>query len=1198
MITDPDIRDQAYQYFLEEAPDLLQIIEEEIFAINEGEVELKDRPLRVNELMRAAHTLKGGAANVGLETIKTVAHSMEDVFKALYNPELELDVETKRLIYESYECLREPLTAEFSKVSIDRDAILDRAATVFAQLQEIFGDYLTDQDAFPTSEELGLDVVESFFNAVIPERLQELHTAVAGAENEQIEEILRSQSEIFIGLAESLGLPGFGEIAQTILAALDRNNHNVLEVAKAAISNIEQAQKQVLEGDRERGGEPSTNLLQLASGLPESEVMEDFVSQINLTDQEDQITEFTTIEDQTTGFATLVDNPPEQDVAELTASLENEFSSDETETEAMEFLMEIEQETQALNQEKSSLSATAKSENDEDDDIFSLSPEDLQLLENDAPAPVENDDTFSLSSEDLQLLANNAPAPVENDESETIGSSFSLIEQDLDNSMASVILPQPPESSTKDNSSPELLGEIWGDEVEASQILNKSNNANKSDSVTRDINATSSQDSNVEQTEILKATSTAPLVKKEPERVSSTAKSKINSTEKSQKKHKKSINQTVRVNLESLEKLNDLVGEILINQNQNILKDEKIYNLVQELLNKINYNEQLVNNLINIVDEVYISPEQQKIRDSFPDRLQELITTGNITPLVSNSEILPEKSGLNTNGEADIEQLLGLVLNSNSELSQIAEQIKNYNKQAQRNTKKQQRMLLNMRDELIDTRMSPIGRVFNRFPRMLQQLSSTYNKKVDFKIFGGHILVDKTVEEKLYDPLLHLIRNGFDHGLETPEVRVQNGKSETGSLELRAYYQGGKTIIEIKDDGKGIDYEKIKNSAISKNIINEQEASRLSESRLLALIFEPGFSTAEKVSSLSGRGVGLDVVRSQIEAMDGSISIESIPNKGTTFSLQIPLTLTIAKLMLTQADGLTYALLTDAIEKIVIPTANQIRVFEGNKILHWETNSETQTIPVRKLADLIEYPRTILGRTRNLNEPDGVTNNPILLLRRQEGLVGLEVEKVLGEQELVIRPLGSAIAPPKYVYGCSFLKDSNLTLVIDGNVLLKHSKNGPSAITQNAYLADSRPKQLPGNTEGQLLLDSSNLAQTLLVVDDSSSLRKSIAMSLEKVSNQVIQAENGLHALEKLQQSGEVNLVVCDLEMPMMNGFQFLTALRQNKNLRDTPVIILTSRDSDKHRKLALQLGAAAYLIKPCDEQELFDTIDKIISKK
>ncbi len=1163
MITDPDIRDQAYQYFLEEAPDLLRIIEEEIFAINEGEVELKDRALRVNELMRAAHTLKGGAANVGLETIKTVAHSMEDVFKALYNPELELDAETKRLIYESYECLREPLTAEFSKVPIDRDAILDRAATVFAQLQEIFGDYLTDQDAFPTSEELGLDVVESFFDAVIPERLQELHTAVAGADEEQIEELLRSQAEIFIGLAESLGLPGFGEIAETIIAALDNKSNQAIEVAKVAINNIEQAQKQVLEGDRERGGEPSSALLQLANGVSSSELMEDFSNQIELESQEDPSND----------FGMIIEPSQEQDISELTTSLENQFPPEATEIEAMELLMEIEQESLDANPEANPPSLTNQEEEDDADDIFALSPEDLKLLEDSA-----------------------ASDPIKEDEPELLEPSFSLIQEDIENSMASVILPQPPEGLNQDNSSPELIGEIWGDEVDSSNISNENDNAVKPEIASTSSPQNSEQLVALSSVENSITTTSKPVI--ENTKVTTASQSKFNTAEKPQKKHKKSISQTVRVNLESLEKLNDLVGEILINQNQNILKDEKIYDLVQNLLTKISYNEQIVNNLINIVDEIYITPEQQKLRQSLPNKLQALVTVNQDKYVGDHSTITQVKTAIDTENDNSIEQLLALALNSNTELSEIAEQIKNYNKQAQRSTKKQQRMLLNMRDELIDTRMSPIGRVFNRFPRMLQQLSTTYNKKVDFKITGGHILVDKTVEEKLYDPLLHLIRNGFDHGLETPEVRLQNDKPEIGNLELRAYYQGGKTIIEIRDDGKGLNFEKIKNSAISKKLITAADAERLPQSKLLELIFEPGFSTADKVSSLSGRGVGLDVVRSQIEAMDGSITIDSVPNKGTVFSLQIPLTLTIAKLMLTKADGLTYALLTDAIEKIVVPISNQIRVFEGHKVLHWEANSEVQTIPVRKLADLIEYPRTILGRTRNINESDSYNNNPILLLRRQGGLVGLEVEKVLGEQELVIRPLGSAIAPPKYIYGCSFLKDSSLTLVIDGNVLLQHSQNGPSAITQNAYLADSSPKQLTGNTDNQLLLDSSNLAKTLLVVDDSSSLRKSIAMSLEKVSDTVIQAENGLNALEKLQKSGEVNLVVCDLEMPMMNGFQFLKALRQNENLKNTPVIILTSRDSDKHRKLALQLGAAAYLIKPCDEQELFDTISRIITQK
>lgn len=1098
MITDPDIRDQAYQFFLEEAPELLQTIEEEIFAINEGEVAIQDRALRVNSLMRAAHTLKGGAANVGLETIKTVAHSMEDVFKALYNPELEIDNETKRLIYESFECLREPLTAEFSQVPIDRDAILDRAAAVFAQLHEIFGDYLTDQDAFPTSEELGLDVVESFFEAVIPERLQELAVAIAGRDNSNIAETLRTQAEIFLGLAESLGLPGFGEIAQTIITALDRNSDRALAVARAAMANLEQAKKQVLEGDRERGGEPSTELLQLADPnfVPDSKEILESASEI-IDELEEQVTSVTS--------ATLIE--------------------DRRNTEA--------------------------------DFIEVKSTEVAEIQEDDA------EDLFSLSESDLELI--------ESDNTVTSATSEAAFEmEEVDNTMASIVADSPleiqePTATSEDKS--ELLSEIWG---ETSTDDNKGDGAVQSQTqiVTSDRSVDLTSTQNTEATSL-------PIQTK--------AKS-----QKPPKERKSQANRTVRVNLESLERLNDLVGELLINQNQNILKDERIYNFVRELLDKINQSEQVIGQLIDSVKDVYISPEQQKLRQEIPQKLLEI---ANIVPATTGNLSTIQLS----NPENDVNELLQTIFTNNSEITAIAEKIKGYNKQAQRNSQKQQRMLLNMRDELIETRMSPIGRVFNRFPRMFQQLSSTYNKPVELKIVGGHILIDKTIEEKLYDPLLHLLRNSFDHGVELPDVRQQQGKPETGTIELRAYYQGSKTIIEIRDDGKGINLEKVKSRAIEKKLITDRQADSMGTSRLLELLFEPGFSTADKVSSLSGRGVGLDVVRSQVEAMEGNVSIESVPNQGTIFALQIPLSLTIAKLMLTQAGGITYALLIDAIERIVVPISNQIKVFEGQKVLHWQTENSTEIIPVRQLSKLIEYPRTIPDKIADTPEN---LYNPILLLRRQNGLIGLEVDRVLGEQELVIRPLGSAIAPPKYVYGCSVLKDSSLTLVIDGAVLLKlnqYTPYSPPAIKPTSLLSGSNIPALPASTNSTSAIDSSALAQTLLVVDDSSSLRQTIAMSLEKVSNEVHQAENGLKALEELQKLDNVNLVVCDLEMPMMNGFQFLKALRQNKEKKDIPVIILTSRDSDKHRKLALQLGAAAYLIKPCDEQELFETIQRIL---
>lgn len=635
-----------------------------------------------------------------------------------------------------------------------------------------------------------------------------------------------------------------------------------------------------------------------------------------------------------------------------------------------------------------------------------------------------------------------------------------------------------------------------------------------------------------------------------------------------------------------------MVGELLINQNKNILKDEQIGQFVQQLLDKISYSEQVVNELIEVVDEVVLSPQQLQLIQDLPAKLNSITKTQR----QDYKSVLSDRA---LSQEARLNQLLELTADSNSELVNIAEKIKNHSKQTQRDTQKQQRMLLNMRDELIDTRMSPIGRLFNRFPRMLKQLSVTHDKNAELNIIGSHILIDKTIEEKLYDPLLHLVRNSFDHGLENPEERTQTSKPETGTVFLRAYYQGSQTVIEVGDDGKGINIERIKQAGIEKGLISAEQAATTPPSQLLELLFEPGFSTADKLSDLSGRGVGMDVVRSQVEEMNGTISIESTPGTGTTFSLQIPLTLTIAKLMLAKSAGMTYALLIDAIERIILPTSKEVQIFEGQKILHWGTSDDVEMIPVRQLSSMIEYPRTI----SQLRESESTLNNPILLLRRQNGFVGLEVDQVLGEQELVIRPLGSAIIPPRYVYGCSVLKDSSFTLVIDGAMLLKDSQYRSNTMSQKAFLGGTSFQALPSATTQQLpparsATSTAIMPQTILVIDDSNSLRRTIALSLEKVCPQVLQADNGINALTELKKSGKVEFAVCDLEMPLMNGFQFLKAVKNSPEYKDLPIVILTSRDSDKHRQLAMELGASAYLVKPCPEQELIGTITQIMQSK
>ncbi len=1074
MITDPSIRDQAYQYFLEEAPELLETIEQELFAINDGNIELSDRPLRVNKLMRATHTLKGGAANVGLETIKTVAHSMEDVFKALYNPELEIDHQTKKLLYASYECLRIPLMAEFSKAPIDREEILNRAAGIFAKLTEIFGDYLSDQDAFPTSEELGLDVVQSFFESVVPERIQELSVALAEGNPEIMTEVLQSQAEIFLGLSQSLNLSGLGDIAQTILTALEANPEQVKGITEAAIANFQQAQQQVMEGDRDRGGEPSIELQKFAGTI---DTNEDFPTQFETVDSS--------------------------------------------------FVVE----------DANSLFAEAIKEDEDAKDIF-------------GSESLSEDFTEVTSSVEL----------------ESSDDANSLFEEDED--------------------SGELMSQIWGDDT-AINSLQEQPLSGKSEKIAK-------VEAFLVPTPVKSSKQKATL----PQEISTrdVRKSRFGSYIKSKSSDQQTdkgsnTSKTVRVNLESLEKLNDLVGELLINQNRNILKDEQIGQFVQQLLDKISYSEQIVNELIEVVDDVCLSPQQQRLLQELPARLNNITKARN----KNYKSILPASTLQNP--EDRLNQLLELTTVSNSELVNIAERIKNHNKQTRRDTQKQQRMLLNMRDELIETRMSPLGRLFNRFPRLLKQLSVTHDKNAELNITGSHILIDKTIEEKLYDPLLHLVRNSFDHGLEKPGERAQTGKPETGTVFLRAYYQGSQTVIEVGDDGRGINIEKIKQAGIEKGLISAQQAAVTPPSQLLELLFEPGFSTADKLSDLSGRGVGMDVVRSQIDELNGTISIESTPGKGTTFSLQIPLTLTIAKLMLTKASGMTYALLIDAIERIILPTSKEVQIFEGQKILHWPTKDDVEMVPVRQLSSMIEYPRTI----SQLKDSESSLNNPILLLRRQSGFIGLEVDSVLGEQELVIRPLGSAIIPPRYVYGCSVLKDSSLTLVIDGAALLKDSQYRSNTMSQRAFLGGTSFQALPSSSSAntqQLPPASDSMPQTVLVVDDSNSLRRTIVMSLEKVCKQVLQADNGIDALTELKKSGKVEFVVCDLEMPLMTGFQFLKAAKNNPEYQDLPVIILTSRDSDKHRQLAVELGASAYLVKPCPEQELISTITQIMQSK
>lgn len=332
-----------------------------------------------------------------------------------------------------------------------------------------------------------------------------------------------------------------------------------------------------------------------------------------------------------------------------------------------------------------------------------------------------------------------------------------------------------------------------------------------------------------------------------------------------------------------------------------------------------------------------------------------------------------------------------------------------------------ERITTNLHDAVMKVRMVPVERVFNRFPRMVRDLSKELNKEINLEMSGEDTEVDRTVIDEIGDPLIHIIRNSIDHGIETPEERVKYGKSKEGTVELKAYADGNNVVIEVVDDGRGINVNEIKKKAIEKEIINRQEIELLSEEEVFTLLFTPGFSTSEEVSDVSGRGVGLDVVKSKIEAINGSIEMDSEVNKGTRFIIRIPLTLAIIQALLVKLGDETYAIPLSSITEITSITKNDVRNIQGQEIFLYRG----KTIPIVKLNELMEIESTNI-----------LDEHVIVVVRKGEKQAGLLVDELIGQQEIVIKPLGKYLSNIKYLSGATILGNGSISLILDVNSII------------------------------------------------------------------------------------------------------------------------------------------------------------------
>jgi two-component system, chemotaxis family, sensor histidine kinase and response regulator PixL len=489
-----------------------------------------------------------------------------------------------------------------------------------------------------------------------------------------------------------------------------------------------------------------------------------------------------------------------------------------------------------------------------------------------------------------------------------------------------------------------------------------------------------------------------------------------------------------------------------------------------------------------------------------------------------------------------------------------------------------------MQNSITQLQMRPISDLVGRFSRALRDMELKYGKRVELKIRGGSTLIDRTVLESLSDVLLHLFRNAFDHGIEDPQTRQSVGKPQTGVIEIVAAYRGNQTAIAIRDDGRGIAIDKVRSKALLMGLTAD-EVERASEKELLELIFEPGFSTAEQITDLSGRGVGMDVVRTNLREIRGDIQVDTKLGVGTTFTITVPFTLSIVRVLLVESGGLMLAFPTSAVEEMLRLHPEMILSAAGKEVLNWEGFM----VPLIRLNEWLQFahaqPLVDAETLPAVNAPS------VLMVAQGEDLVGIQIDRYWGEQEVTIRQVEGTIPMPEGFSGCTILGDGRVVPLVDAIALL-------------SWIDGNRSGQLIGSLQQKLdteLVGETNSTpvktkqkNTILVVDDSITVRRFLALTLEKAGYRVEQAKDGREALDKLQAGLAVQAAISDVEMPRLDGYGFLAQVKSDPNCQHIPIVMLTSRSGDKHRQLAMNLGASAYFSKPFKEQELLKMLTEL----
>ena len=475
-----------------------------------------------------------------------------------------------------------------------------------------------------------------------------------------------------------------------------------------------------------------------------------------------------------------------------------------------------------------------------------------------------------------------------------------------------------------------------------------------------------------------------------------------------------------------------------------------------------------------------------------------------------------------------------------------------------------------LKNRITQTQMRPFEEIVGRFPRVVRDWAVQYGKRVKLQLEGSTTLIEQFALDQLSDPLMHLLRNAFDHGIESPEVRQQQQKSAVGTITLRAVNRGNRVVITLSDDGGGIDLDRVRDRIRQYNLPDDQ-INNMDRQELLSFIFEPGFSTSGTVTELSGRGFGMDVVRTNLKELQGDIQISTEPGQGTTFTISIPLSLSILRVMLLERHGTVFALPVDTVQEVIRTPLQEIT----DATMSWKDSP----IPLVRVEEHWAMQTNV--RPLEMSGQPLINCPMVVVVGEDEQSYGLSVDRFWQEQEVAIRPVVSPMPLPPGFGGVTVLGDGRVVPLIEPIRLIEWIVTAPEQ-------SSSRPTTPTVMPQAQ--------AARILVVDDSIHARQYLATTLERSGYLVEQAKDGRDAVDKLLGGLVVEAVICDIEMPRLDGYGVLEELRDEAQFSDLPILMLTSRSSDKHRKLAINLGATDYFSKPYNEQELLKQLKQYIS--